>query len=101
MARKFENGCQPTMASSPLTVSLETESQRLVYLITYSRIDATKFPTRESFSKAVLDGWQNRGIRVLQWVVSLEGHADSEVSSSDVSNLYHYHMAIKLSKRAR
>ena len=72
LARKFENGCQPTMASSPLTVSLQTESQRLVYLITYSRIDATKFPTRESFSKAVLEGWQNRGMQVLQWVVSLE-----------------------------
>ena len=100
MARKFENGCQPTMASSPLTVSLETESQRLVYLITYSRIDATKFPTRESFSKAVLKGWQNRRIRVLQWVVSLEGHENSDVSSSGGSNLNH-HMAIKVSNRAK
>lgn len=83
-----------------MTVSLETESQRLVYLITYSRIDATKFPTRESFSKAVLKGWQNRGIRVLQWVVSLEGHENSDVSSSGGSNLNH-HMAIKVSKRAK
>ena len=97
LARKLENGFQPTMESS----SPDTESQRLVYLITYSRRDGTKFPTRESFSKAVLEGWQYRGIRVLQWVVSLEGHADSDVSSSDVSNNYHHHMAIKLSKRAR
>ena len=89
------------MASSHLTVSLQTESQRLVYLITYSRIDGTEFPRRESFSIAVLEGWQNRGIQVLQCVVSLEGHADSDVSSSDVINHYHYHMAIKLSKRAR
>ena len=97
LAPKLENGFQPTMVSS----SLEIESQRLVYLITYSRIDATKFPTRESFSKAVLDGWQYRGIRVLQWVVSLEGHAGNNGSSSDVTNHYHYHMAIKLSKRTR
>ena len=101
MVQKFENGCQPTMVLSPLTGSLETESQRLVYLITYSRIDATTFPTRESFLKAVLEGWKNRGIWVLQWVVSLEGHTHSDVSSSDISNHYYYHMAIKLSKRAR
>ena len=80
---------------------LEIESQRVVYLLTYSRRDATKFPSRESFAKAVLHGWEYRGIRVVQWVVSLEAHADSEVLSSDISNSYHYHMAIKLRKRAR
>ena len=89
------------MASSCSTDLLEIESQRVVYLLTYSRRDPTKFPSRESFAQAVLDGWENRGIRVVQWVVSLEGHADSEVSSSEISNSYHYHMAIKLSKRAR
>ncbi|KAL9978525.1 hypothetical protein ACROYT_G016051 [Oculina patagonica] len=86
------------MASS---TSLETDDQRIVYLITYSRMDATKFPTRKSFSEAVLEAWQNRGIRVLQWVVSLEAHADSDSQSNDINNRYHYHMALKLSKRAR
>ena len=32
------------------------ETQRLVYLITYSRADTVKFPTRESFGEAVLEG---------------------------------------------
>ena len=31
------------------------ETQRIVYLITYSRADTVKFPTRESFSEAVLE----------------------------------------------
>ena len=89
------------MGSSSSTALLEIESQRVVYLLTYSCRDATKFPSRESFAKAVLHGWEYRGIRVVQWVVSLEAHADNEVLSSDISNSYHYHMAIKLRKRAR
>ena len=55
-------------------------------VVYYSRFHGVELvhdnlPRRESFSKAVLECWQNRGIRVLQWVVSLEGHADSDVSS--------------------
>ena len=60
-----------------------------------------KFPTRESFAEAILDGWRHCRVRVQQWVVCLEAHADAERSSVEVNNRYHYHMAVKLSKRAR
>ena len=36
-----------------------------------------------------------------QWVVCLEAHADVERNSMEVNNRYHYHMAVKLSKRAQ
>ena len=38
-----------TMASNNVT------TQRIVYIVTYSRADMTKFPTRESFAKAVTE----------------------------------------------
>ena len=49
-----------------------------------------KFPTRESFAEAVLDGWCHFGVRVQQWVVCLEVHADVERSSVEVNSGYHY-----------
>ena len=78
--------------------SLANNNQRLLYLITYSRADTMKFPSRESFAEAVLEGWSHCGVRVLQWVVSMEAHADSGVASCEIGNAYHYHMALKLSK---
>ena len=81
--------------------SLANNNQRLLYLITYSRADTMKFPSRESFGEAVLEGWSHCGVRVLQWVVSMEAHADSGVASCEIANAYHYHMALKLSKRTR
>ena len=35
--------------------SLEAGRQRIVYLITYSRADVVKFPSKESFSHAVIE----------------------------------------------
>ena len=90
------------MASVSAITSLRSEDQRLVYLMTYSRADTNRFPSRPSFSEAVLEGWKNCGVRVLHWVVCLEGHADTDYSvSNEINNLYHYHMAVKLSKRKR
>ena len=81
--------------------SLEAGRQRIVYLITYSRADVVKFPSKESFSHAVIEVWQKIGVRVLQWVVSIEGHHNSDSANGDNTNQYHYHMAVKLAKRAR
>lgn len=79
--------------------SLENGHQRLVYVITYSRADTEKFPTRQSFAEAVLQGWQSCGLVVLHWVVSLEAHEETE--RDDQLNRYHFHMALKLAKRGR
>ena len=40
--------------------SLQAGRQRVVYLITYSRADVVKFPSKQSFSNAVLQE-ENRG----------------------------------------
>ena len=77
------------------------ETQRLVYLITYSRADTVKFPTRESFGEAVLEAWKFCGIDILQWVVCIEAHANADCHSHDQMNKYHFHMAVKLRKRGR
>ena len=87
------------MASVSVNNCLHTEDQRLIYLLTYSCAEVMRFPTRCSFAEAVLEGWDNCGVRVLHWVVSLEGHADcGDAAANEVNNSYH-HMALKLSKR--
>ena len=39
-------------------------------------------------------------MRTVQWVVSLEGHAEAELGDDNV-NSYHFHMALKLDRRGR
>ena len=56
--------------------SLQNAAQRMVYLITYSRADMANFASRESFSSAIVEAWNNCGIRVVQWVVCIEAHAN-------------------------
>ena len=81
---------------------LQAGRQRVVYLITYSRADVVKFPSKESFSNAVLQAWQNFGVRVVQWVMCIEAHHNTDNGEHEQNmNLYHYHMAIKLEKRVR
>ena len=80
--------------------SRQLETQRIVYIVTYSRADTLKFPTKESFSLALIEAWKFYGIDILHWVVSIEGHANAGESGEDV-NRYHFHMAVKLKKRAR
>ena len=83
------------MASSQ---SLQTRSQRMVYLITYSRADLNRFDSRESFASAVLDTWGSvTTTRIVLYVVAREQHK----TVSDNGNEYHYHMAIKLDKKCR
>ena len=77
------------------------ETQRLVYIITYSRADTVKLLTRESFGEAVLKAWKFCGINILHWVVCIEAHANTDCHSDDQVNKYHFHMAVKLDKRGR
>ena len=81
--------------------SLDLQTQRMVYIITYSRADTSKFPTRESFSEAVIEAWKFFGINILHWVVCIEAHANLRFESGDDLNYYHFHMALKLEKRGR
>lgn len=72
--------------------------QSQVYLVTYSRADLEKVPSRESFGLIIVNAFQVvAGVEVLHWVVSQENHSGA---SGDQSNS-HYHIALKLKKRAR
>ena len=79
--------------------SLQNAAQRTVYLMTYSRADMVKFPSQESSSLAVVEAWNSCGIGVVQWVVCSEAHSNDCESINEI-NLYHFHMALKLAKRA-
>ena len=69
-----------------------------MYFVTYSRADVEEVATREGFAEKVSLGWMEMmGIKVVQWVVARELHADAGVSESNS----HHHMAMKLEKRAR
>lgn len=73
--------------------SLPERSQRTTYLITYSQVDPTKFPTRVSFAHAVVDAFKHdSNLNVLQWACSKENHKKNGV---------HYHLAVKLSTKKR
>lgn len=59
------------------------------YLVTYSQANLQKFPTRESFGRALAEAF-NQGagkVKVEHWVCSKESHQDGGE---------HYHCAIKL-----
>ena len=73
--------------------SLKSYHQRLVYLITYSRADIAKFPTKQQFADAVLEAWKSCGITISHWVVSIEGHAVTD--SND--EIYTYIKSLSLS----
>ena len=76
--------------------SLTTRQVRSVYLITYSQADLEVVPTREEFSRLVLDSFANADpltrSEVLQWVCCREVHRTGGL---------HYHMAVKLNSRRR
>ena len=73
---------------------MNNRTVRRVYLVTYSRADLTKFPSRWQFGDAVADAF-NFGAalaRVEYWACCLEKHVDG----TD-----HYHACIKLSAPKR
>ena len=77
--------------------NIAPRNARLVYLITYSRVDIATVPTRQVFADIVVDAFHNADslnpCNVVQWVVGQEPHSDGEG--------YHYHMAVKLDSRRR
>ena len=78
----FDSGPEPSTQISNTT--------RRQYLITYSRANMNKFPTRESFAKAVVDSFSTSGkIVINHWACCLEEHENT-------SGQY-YHMCVKLS----
>ena len=91
----------PHLASMMANVSnndVREREQRLVCLITYSRADLEKIPTRETFSEVVTQAWMAAtGVKIKQWVVALEYYSDA--SSSEAQNSCHFHMVLKLEKR--
>ena len=62
---------------------------RRQYLITYSKADLQKFPTRQSFGEDIVSCLNNTGkVRVEYWAVSKEPHPNTSG--------FHYHMSVKL-----
>lgn len=63
---------------------------RRQYLVTYSQADLTKFPSRESFSDALVSAFNGSGKVVAEyWACCLEEHENTSG--------YHYHASVKLS----
>ena len=75
-------------------VELDDKANRKCYLITYSKADKNKFPTRQSFADATLEAFSMTKSKkaAVHWVCSEEHHKDSGV---------HYHIAIKFSGNRR
>jgi len=69
---------------------IDKTKPRRSYLITYSKADIQKFPTRESFAKAVVAAFTSKRSKVVpqHWACCLEKHSDGA---------YHYHVSLKLS----
>ena len=73
-----------------LDKAINNRTVKRVYLITYSRANLTKFPSRREFGDAAADAlnFGTSSARVECWVCCLEKHADG----AD-----HYHAGVKLS----
>lgn len=66
----------------------------MVYLITYSRADLHKIPTRDVFTDAVKDARATTtGVSLRQWAVAHEMHASIDITTA---NILHYHMVVRL-----
>ncbi len=66
---------------------LGPRQQRIVYLITYSRVDFCKVVSKQKFAEAVLEGWDKCRIKLHQWVVAMEEHENpsSESGSNEAA----------------
>ena len=71
-------------------MSLKNSTMRRQYLVTYSKANMTKFPTRETFAEAVVNSFTLSGkVTVQHWACCLEEHENTSGQ--------HYHMCVKLS----
>lgn len=84
-----------------MDANLANRTQRLVYLLTYSRADPDKVNCRETFATMIVDTWQRvTTSQVIQYVVCQEKHQQND-GQEGRDRQYHYHMALKLDKRSR
>ena len=66
---------------------------RSTYLLTYSRVDLTRYPTRRSFADIVVGAYpDSEKNKLCMWPCSAEEHADGHP---------HYHMYLKFSANRR
>ena len=80
-------------------LNLRSRQQCIVYLITYSRADLSKVPTRQIFADMVVEAFEQLAVVRLgcltrestQWVVSQENHHDEMATPLSTHN----HMALK------
>lgn len=74
---------------------INSSQARRVYLLTYSKADLDKFPTRESFGNAVAMAFTNSSHKAKpkHWACCMEDHADSQS--------VHYHVALALTNAKR
>jgi len=85
-----DSGDSQTIATPPPPAISPPKANRRQYLITYSKANMLKFPTRNSFAIAVLNSFSLSGkVVVQQWACCLEEHENTSGQ--------HYHMCIKLS----
>ena len=68
---------------------IDRDKPRRSYLVTYSRANLEKFPSRESFADAVFEAFDSKrsSSKPQYWACCTEKHANDG---------YHYHMALKL-----
>ena len=73
-----------------VSMSPKKSTMRRQYLVTYSKANITKFPSRENFTEAVVNSFTlSRKVTVQHWACCLE---ENENTSE-----HHYHMCVKLS----
>ena len=66
---------------------------RSVYMITYSRADLQKVPTKESFAEIITEAFHRSSTaRIKQYICSVEAHQDGAP---------HYHMCVKLDRQKK
>ena len=74
---------------------LRSRQQCIVYLVTYSRADLSKVPTKQVFADIVMKAFEHLDVaKVAHWVVAQENH-DKEIAGAFGT---HYHMALKLTQ---
>ena len=82
----------------PLDGIIHADVQRRAYLVTYAHANLVKFPTRDSFSVAVLHafhaGKSANNHLITEWCCTLEPH-------KVLDGTFHYHMAVHLSNPKR
>ena len=77
---------------------LRSRQQCIVYLVTYSRADLSKVPTKQVFADIVVKAFEHLDVaKVAHWVVAHNDY-DKEIAGAFGT---HYHIALKLTCQAQ